>query len=122
MRILPKTCILLLALVAAAWLGSLPDGLEAGQEKPDRGEAVMTLESGRLPAVTFPHHEHQAAVKNCNACHGMFPQEQGAIQAMQEKGALEKKAVMNHCMDCHKERKMAGKPSGPLSCTDCHPR
>lgn len=122
MRIQPKSCILLLALLAALWLGSLSNGLEAGQEKPDKGEAVMLLESGRLPAVTFPHHEHQATVNDCNVCHKMFPQEQGAIQAMQEKGALEKKAVMNHCMDCHKERKMAGEPSGPLSCTDCHPR
>ena len=122
MRIGPKSCLLLLALVIAVGVGSLPNDLEAGAEKVDKGDAVMLLESGRLPATTFPHHLHQSVVKDCNVCHAMFPREQGAIQAMQEKGALEKKAVMNHCMDCHKERKMAGEPSGPLSCTDCHAR
>lgn len=122
MQIRPGICILLLAFIAVAWAVTPPGGLEAGQEKPDKGDAVMLLESGRLPEVTFPHHEHQAVVKDCNVCHRMFPREQGAIQAMQKKGTLEKKAVMNHCMDCHKEQRMAGKPSGPLSCTDCHPR
>lgn len=82
---------------------------------------MIKLESGSLPAVDFPHRLHQAKLEDCSVCHDMFPPERGAIKTLQKKGELEKKAVMNQkCISCHKEEKTAGKPSGPVSCTQCH--
>lgn len=95
----------------------------AGAQSPGAGEAVIQLDSGRLPAVAFPHRLHQESTAACSVCHDMFPQKRGAIQELQKKGDLEKKAVMNqNCIKCHKDRKTAGEPSGPLSCTACHAR
>jgi hypothetical protein len=97
--------------------------LSAAQEETDIGSAMMKLESGRLPAAPFPHRLHQKTLDECNACHSMFPQKRGAIKELQAQGKLNKQEVMNkNCIACHKERKKAGEPSGPVSCTDCHAR
>lgn len=107
-----------LAVVLAA--ASAPAGGESIERK---GADTIELESGRLPAVTFPHRLHQETAEGCSVCHDMYPKERGAIQDLKAKGKLARQAVMKrNCIDCHKERSAAGKPSGPLSCTDCHAR
>ena len=84
------------------------------------GAKEMVLKGGKQGNVAFPHSVHQAALKDCGACHGLFPQEKDIIQALQGKGDLKKKQVMNQCRDCHKEKKKAGLKTGPTSCKKCH--
>jgi len=111
------------ALIAAAFIYGLAPDLNAGPEPKDKGAAMMQLDSGRLPSVPFPHHQHQSRINDCTVCHDMFPQKRGAIQSMHEKGEMEKKTVMNqNCIACHKKEKAGGNASGPLSCTGCHKR
>jgi len=112
--IISITAVLVAGLSAALW---------AKPETVDKGADMMQLDSGRLPAVPFPHHLHQDRLNDCSVCHAMFPQTRGAIKELQDQGKIKKQEIMNkNCIACHKERKMAGKPSGPLSCMDCHPR
>ena len=109
--------------IAAVLVAGFSATLLANPEQVDKGADKMELDSGRLPAVPFPHHLHQDKLNDCSVCHGMFPQSRGAIKELQDQGKIKKQEVMNkNCIACHKERKRAGKPSGPLSCTDCHPR
>lgn len=127
MTITAKTTVLAV-LMAVVLIGSLSPAInavspEAGGEQSDKGAAMIQMESGRLPAVAFPHRQHQSRIDDCNVCHRMFPQKRGAIRSMQEEGELKKQAVMNdNCIACHKEKRKDGAPSGPLSCTGCHPR
>ena len=116
-----KFICILIGSVVVTGLGAA--ALSAAQEPADKGAAMMELESGRLPAAPFPHRLHQETLDNCKACHDMFPQKRGAIKELQAQGKLKKQQVMNqNCIACHKERKKAGEPSGPVSCTDCHAR
>lgn len=113
----------LILFISAIFIVSLSNALSAGQNQTNKGAETMQLESGRLPSVPFPHHMHQEMLDDCNVCHDRFPQSRGAIKEMQAQGKIKKQEVMNeNCISCHKERQRAGKPSGPLSCTDCHPR
>lgn len=115
--------VILILIASAVVTGISGAAFSAEQEAIDRGAAEMKLDSGRLPAAPFPHRFHQETLDDCNACHNMFPQKRGAIQELQEQGKLKKQQVMNkNCIACHKERKSAGKPAGPVSCTDCHAR
>ena len=97
---------------------------EAARVLREKGEAVIHLEKGRMPQVTFPHHMHQKALdNNCNACHDMFPKQSGIIKEMILQEKLKKKQVMNlKCLKCHKNRKKAGLAAGPTKCTACHVR
>jgi hypothetical protein len=101
--------VLILALGAAA--------IVTGQEK---GAEEITMQGGKQGKVPFPHHLHQKALQDCMACHALFPQEAGAVRALQSKGDLKKKQVMNQCTKCHRQKKKAGQKSGPTSCKKCH--
>jgi hypothetical protein len=103
------------AVIAAA---SLPAA------ETDKGAETMMLEGGRQGAVPFPHHRHQSVLGDCNLCHGVFPQESGAIARLKAAGQLKAKSdVMNKlCIKCHRAKKTAGEKSGPLTCTTCHQR
>ncbi len=98
--------------------------VSAEDEKTSAGAAVIHLEKGRMPQVTFPHHMHQKALNNnCKACHDMFPKQSGIIKEMILQEKLRKKQVMNSkCLKCHKDRKKAGLTAGPTTCTACHIR
>ncbi len=86
-----------------------------------QGSATITLFGGNQGAVPFPHAQHQTQLKDCNICHGIFPQEPDAIQKMKASGALKAKKVMNlQCIKCHRADKRAGKPHGPIACKTCH--
>jgi len=120
-RHMRKIILILIGSAVVTVIGSA--ALSAAQAQADKGAAMMQLESGRLPAATFPHRLHQEKLDDCNACHSMFPQKRGAIKELQAQGKLKKQEVMNkNCIACHKESKMAGKSSGPVSCMDCHAR
>ena len=86
----------------------------------ERGAEDMVLSGGKRGEVPFPHHRHQDALKDCQICHKLFPQEEGVIEALKAKGELKKKKVMNNCTSCHKKMAKAGQKSGPKSCKDCH--
>ncbi len=86
----------------------------------NKGPAEMVLELDSKENVTFPHARHQASLKDCMKCHSLFPQKHGVIEEMIGNGKLEKKQVMNHCRDCHREMKKNGKKSGPTICSKCH--
>ena len=99
----------LMGLAAAAAVG--------GQ---NMGGKDMVLKGGKRGDVPFPHGAHQAVLKDCGACHTLFPQEKDAIQTLQTKGDLKKKQVMTQCRNCHKDKGKAGVKTGPTSCKKCH--
>lgn len=87
----------------------------------NRGAAEITIKGGQRGDVSFPHLRHQEKLADCNICHAVFPQEQGAIDALKAEGKLKPKQVMNkQCTGCHKEKKRAGEKSGPTTCNSCH--
>jgi hypothetical protein len=87
----------------------------------NRGPKQIDIFGGSHGKVPFPHAQHQTAIKDCNVCHDVFPQETDAIQKMKAAGTLKAKKVMNlQCIKCHKAEKRAGKPHGPLTCSTCH--
>ena len=89
----------------------------------NKGAANMSLEGGKRGVVPFPHDRHQSKLNDCNVCHTLFPQEKRSIRKQQKEGRLTKKQVMNKlCIKCHKAEKRAGRPSGPLTCKQCHVR
>jgi len=97
-------------------VGTLPAG-------EDQGPAKMTLTGGSRGQVPFPHRLHQENLEDCRICHELFPQQQGAIDTLKSQGKLESKQVMNKlCTACHRDRRRAGEPSGPITCSDCHVR
>lgn len=86
------------------------------------GMSDLKVGAGGKGKVDFPHAKHQETLKDCSICHTLFPQKIGAIEELVKQEKLKKKQVMNQCRGCHKDMKKAGKPTGPTSCSKCHPR
>lgn len=87
----------------------------------NKGPETILMDGGSRGKVMLPHLTHQNTLKDCNICHTIFPQKTGSVQSLKAEGKLEKKIVMNKlCIACHRAEKKAGKPSGPVSCSDCH--
>ena len=86
------------------------------------GKEAMILSGGKPGDVAFPHKLHQDALQSCDACHSMFGQQTGAIQAQVAAGELKPKQVMNSCTNCHRQEAAEGRTSGPTSCKGCHSR
>ena len=106
-----KTFIVGLAVLALAFAGTV---FAAGAEN-------IVLKGGHMGDIHFPHKLHQDTLKDCKACHDMFPQKEGAIESAISSGQLKKKEVMKDlCEKCHKEKKAKGEKTGPTSCKDCH--
>jgi len=88
---------------------------------PGEGADQMVLTGGKSGNVPFPHHRHQANQADCMVCHGLFPQEAGAVDRLKGAGQLQAKQVMNKlCVKCHRTQKKAGEKSGPTKCNTCH--
>ena len=113
---------------------------------------TMTLESKvygdhKKALVTFTHKKHNVDYKiPCNQCHHVYEGgknvwEQGDevlkceschSEAKAPKGVKcpkEEKitkyhysAIHENCKGCHSDLKKAGKPTGPVACTGCHPK
>ncbi|MDF1592686.1 MAG: cytochrome c3 family protein [Desulfobacterales bacterium] len=98
----------------------LATGIAMGAAEGKNGAKEMVLFGGSLGDVPFPHHRHQAAFKDCNNCHNLFPQTVGAIQELNRQDKLKKKEVMNQCTKCHKELASTDKKGGPVKCKECH--
>ena len=102
-------------MVGIAWSSKL---IAAEQ---DQGPGDILLYGGNKGEVPFPHRVHQDSLGDCKACHDVFPQKKGSIEALKAEGKLKKKHVMNKlCTKCHREKKKAGEKSGPTTCTKCH--
>jgi hypothetical protein len=87
----------------------------------NKGAENIQIFGGSRGDVPFPHHAHQKRLKDCNTCHASFPQEADGLKKMKQTGQLKPKQVMNkQCVNCHKEQKMAGNPTGPTTCSKCH--
>ena len=83
-------------------------------------------------ACTECHHKYEGGknvwkegdpVEKCDACHKEAKPPAGDKSSKAEK--IQKyyyTAIHENCVGCHKEMKKAGKPTGPTSCTDCHPK
>ncbi len=85
------------------------------------GAENIILEGGESGPVPFPHKIHQDFLKDCNICHELFDQEIGSIEKLKLEEKLKAKQVMNtQCLKCHRDTRKAGKPSGPVSCANCH--
>lgn len=87
----------------------------------NKGAEKINLDGGSRGTVEFPHHLHQAAIEDCNACHLVFPKNKGSIKSLKEKKELKKKQVMTKtCLKCHRTMKKAGEKTGPTRCSACH--
>ena len=108
--------------VMTAVVALLPFSLWAAE--PDKGAEQLVIEGGRQGPVPFPHHRHQAALTDCNVCHEVFPQQSGSIDRLKADGTLKAKSdVMNKlCIKCHRAKRNAGEKSGPVTCSQCHPK
>jgi hypothetical protein len=85
-------------------------------------------------ACTDCHHEYKDGknvwkegqeVKKCEACHTdpkkpKKPKDKELTK--EQKIASHYWAIHENCVGCHKELKKAQKPTGPTSCTKCHPK
>jgi hypothetical protein len=92
----------------------------AGQ---NMGKETLFIYGGDRGKVPFPHRVHQEKLSDCSACHDVFPQEEGSIEALKAEGKLRKKKVMNaQCIKCHRTTKKKGGKSGPVKCKECHVR
>jgi hypothetical protein len=81
----------------------------------------MMLHAGGSGEVPFDHSQHKTALKDCDLCHQLFPQEVGSIQETIKAGKLKPKQAMNTlCIACHREKANAGVKTGPVTCTRCH--
>jgi hypothetical protein len=104
--------------IAVLIILSIPFVVAAAAENTGAGNIV--LEGGRLGSVAFPHQKHQDTLGDCNLCHNLFPKVAGSIESLKDKGSLKKKATMDQCVDCHKNKEDKGEKSGPTSCKGCH--
>ena len=112
---LMMAAVILLSAVAMAFGGQAGGG--------DKGPEQILLPGGSRGPVPFPHRDHQNRLQDCMICHHMFGQEPGSIEKLKADGQLGKKAVMNKlCIKCHRAQKTAGRPAGPLTCSQCHQR
>lgn len=109
-------------LIMSAVIVSLTSGaIVLSVANQDMGPKDIKLQGGKRGNVPFPHQRHQETLGDCDICHTVFPQKTGAIEELKGKGELKKKYVMNKlCTKCHKDRKKAGEPSGPTTCSKCH--
>jgi hypothetical protein len=82
-------------------------------------------------ACTDCHHEFKdgknvwkegQAVKKCDACHTDPEKPKGKEVTREQQIASHYWAIHENCVGCHKELKTAQKPTGPTSCTQCHPK
>jgi len=106
--------VLLAGAAAGGWLAASSAAENTGAEK-------IELYGGKSGKVPFPHRRHQEKLVDCNICHAVFPQQPGSIEKFKTDGKLKQKYVMNKlCTTCHRERKKAGEPSGPTTCSTCH--
>ncbi len=107
--------------IAATVLIVVLAGVLSAVAVENKGADQISVDGGSRGVVAFPHHRHQNALGDCNACHTLFPQEQGGIARLKKEGVLVKKQVMNkHCIKCHKVKKRAGEVTGPTTCAKCH--
>ncbi len=108
-------------LLGAALWAAMAAGWCAGAE--NRGAKDIVIHAGYRGDVHFPHWQHQELVKDCQVCHSLIPRSAGSIERLKEAGMLGNKVVMNTiCLKCHRDRRQAGKPSGPIACSGCHKR
>ena len=106
--------VLLAGIAFGAWI-------TAPSAAKNKGAENIELYGGTRGNVSFPHRRHQEKLDDCKICHSVFPQQAGIIKTLKADGKLKQKYVMNKlCTKCHKERKKAGQPAGPTTCTKCH--
>lgn len=104
--------------IAVIVIGSLA---AFSDEEQNKGPVNIEIDGGTRGKVPFPHRRHQENLEDCKICHSIFPQKPGSIEDLKAQGKLEKKYVMNKlCTKCHKEMKIAGRKTGPLTCSKCH--
>jgi ribosomal protein L31 len=142
-----KLSLLVFGLAALA-IVLLCAAVQATQEVSD----TMTMNSGvyekhTKTLVTFTHKKHNVDYKiGCSDCHHVY---EGGKNVWKEGGEVKKcdachteakapkgdktskaekikkyhySAVHANCQGCHKDLKTAGKPTGPTTCKDCHPK
>jgi hypothetical protein len=87
----------------------------------NQGPEQIDINTGSNGWVPFPHRAHQKNLVDCNICHQFFLQEKESILRLKSEGQLKSKQIMKDlCIQCHKDRRKAGKAGGPTSCSQCH--
>jgi hypothetical protein len=145
-----KKSLIVLA-VAAAAVAFLFAGVYATQEAPENiVMESKVFGKHKKGLVTFTHKKHSAdykipcadchhvykdgknvwkegdEVQKCAACHSEAKAPTGKDAPKLSKAEKIEKyyysAIHENCMGCHKDLKKEGKPTGPTSCKDCHPK
>ncbi len=132
---------LLLALVGSALVCALVfPALNAAECPADLVIEPPESVEARFAPVDFSHDVH--ADFDCTACHHMWDGESDVQSCMSEgchdlynpADVSEKKDIAYYynafhdrqseisCIGCHGALKKAGEPTGPITCTDCHPK
>lgn len=107
------------------------------------GDMVLKAPEGvkaRFSPVEFSHDAHSAL--DCESCHHMLAENPDNYNCMSEgchdlfnpTSVEEKKDITyfynafhdrrseHSCLGCHMAKKKAGETTGPLACTQCHPK
>jgi len=141
-----KKSTLTLSLISAGIL-TIVSALYAA-DVPDRVEMNSTVyETHRKPIVTFTHKKHAEdyniackdchhvyedgknvwkegdPVQKCQECHNKdkpSPDERRSMSDAEKIAQFHYEALHENCQGCHKRVKMEGKPTGPISCSQCH--
>jgi hypothetical protein len=109
----------------------------AANKVPDKDISIHSTEVFKTPKqspVTFSHTKHKEL--KCIDCHHEFKDGKNVWQEGQEVKKCEtchkleadgkvvklEKAYHDLCQNCHKKIKKENKPTGPTSCTKCHPK
>ncbi len=109
----------------------------AATKMPDKDLVIESKDVFKNPKkspVVFPHAKHKAL--KCTDCHHEYKDKKNvwkegqevkkcdACHKLEKDGDKEKleKAYHNLCVKCHKEKKKKKEPTGPTSCSKCHPK
>ena len=90
-------------------------------------DALLPLGKLERPSVRFPHEMHAAGGEeaSCLLCHEARPGEDaGIFFTFKGRDGLSREEIKDlyhtECINCHAEREVARKPTGPQVCSGCH--
>lgn len=120
-------------------------GVYATQECTDSLTMKSTVyEEHTKPIVTFTHKKHSEdykiacadchhvyqdgknvwkegdAVQKCGSCHSQAKSSDPQLSKEEKIKLYHYTAIHENCVGCHKTLKKEGKPTGPVSCKECH--
>lgn len=125
----------LLVLILSAGWGALAAHADLPVDPPAQSLIHSPiLRPTQRPPVPFSHARHERTKVACTACHHDYQGRRNIWRQGQPVQKCEachfaaprarrldlKNAFHRQCKTCHSQRRTAGRPAGPLKCTECH--